>query len=186
MNKKDKYVTIGGMKFSYLVFQDLLRPFKEAFSHASLTVEQAFKELEGYDLVLKSSMDQNAADYYDLLSTTEKNKINEILHQIIVYKGSRFGVFGGPIPNDQKQIDRLFNEHFKYFEQYLPFYTKYDSEGNFDKIATFNNIDTLFFNLPQRRNAYKRAVSMKEDNMNAFDYAISLKEITIPEIIAES
>ena len=183
MSNKGNHVIVGGRKFSNYVYQYLLSRFKEAFSHSSLSVEQAFQDLERYSLVIETSMDLRASEYYDLLPIGEKNKIRDILHQIIVFKGSVFGVFSEKLTGDQRQIERLYNEHFKYFEKYLYYYLKFDKDGNFDKVATLHNLDILFLNLPRRRAAYTRAYNMKKDNLNAFDFAMKLDKITVPDVI---
>ena len=43
---KHSDVVISGQLFPYDLFQYLLSRFKEAFCHSSLTIEQAFKELD--------------------------------------------------------------------------------------------------------------------------------------------
>ena len=43
--------------------------------------------------------------------------------------------------------------------------------------------DILFLNLPRRRAAYTRAYNMKKDNLNAFDFAMKLDKITVPDVI---
>ena len=48
MSKKNHDIIIGGKKFSPYVYSLLLNGFKEAFSHSSLTIEQAFADLDYY------------------------------------------------------------------------------------------------------------------------------------------
>ena len=173
MFERGKSVIITGQSFSYELFQYLLNRFKEAFSHSSLTIEEAFRELDEYDLIVESTKDKNAFEYYNCLSQEEKKEINEVLHQIIVYKGSRFGVFPDVLTGQQEQIEKLYQQYFDYFESYIHYYIIFDSEGNFDKRATFQHMDTLFINLPQKKNAYDRAYNTQRDNLNAFDYAMA-------------
>ena len=183
MFERGKSVIITGQSFSYELFQYLLNRFKEAFSHSSLTIEEAFRELDEYDLIVESTKDKNAFEYYNCLSQEEKKEINEVLHQIIVYKGSRFGVFPDVLTGQQEQIEKLYQQYFDYFESYIHYYIIFDSEGNFDKRATFQHMDTLFINLPQKKNAYDRAYNTQRDNLNAFDYAMTIDDITIPDVI---
>ena len=183
MAKKKDFVVVAGKKFSIQTYDYLMSRFKEAFSHSSLTVEKAFGELENYDIILETSMDNYAYEYYQLLSHNEKAKIREVLHQIIVYKGSVYGVFSEKLTGDLKQFERLYHEYFNYFEKYIYYYIKFDKDGKFDKVATLHNLEILFTNLPQRRRAYRVAYNMKKDNLDAFDYAMTLNDITISDTI---
>ena len=183
MTKNNNIVIIAGKKFSKQDYDYLLSRFKEAFSHSSLTVEQAFQELESYNIMIEKNMDENAFDYYNLLPHHEKQKIKEILHQIIVFYGKQQSVFTEKLTDDVRQIEKIYHQYFDYFEKYIYYFIKFDSEGKFDRVATFHNLQMLFYNLPQRRGAYKKAYNMKKDNLNAFDYAMTLDEITIPEVI---
>ena len=183
MTTKGEYVIIAGKKFSVQEYEFLLTRFKEAFSHSSLSIEKAFEELEKYNILLEKSMDKEAYEYFSLLSKSKKRKIREILHQIIVYKASVCGVINEQLTGDSKQIEKIYQNKFKYFEPYIYYYAAFDENGDFDKIETFHKIDSLFINLPHRRKAYKTAVNMKKDNLNAFDYAMSLSEIGISDVI---
>ena len=55
MSKKNVDVIIGGKRFSPYVYGFLLNGFKEAFSHSSLTIEQAFSDLDYYKVLLDTS-----------------------------------------------------------------------------------------------------------------------------------
>lgn len=179
-NKGD--VLIFGQVFPKDFFDYLLEHFKEAFSHSSLSIEEAFRALEDFNMIIETSQDNLAYEYIKTLSFKERKNITELMHQMIVFKGSRFGVFNEPF-DDQKKVDRLFNQYFSYFEPYLFYYAKFDADGNFDKVATFHNLDVLFYNLPQRKTAYEKAYNMQRDNLNAFDYAMGLKEMTVKDVV---
>ena len=75
MFEKGKDIIIGGQTFNYNLFEYLLNRFKEAFSHTSLTIEQAFSELDDCDFYLENTKDENAYNYYLLLSEDKKNEI---------------------------------------------------------------------------------------------------------------
>ena len=182
MFEKGKDIYIFEQAFDYDLFQYLISDFKEAFSHSSLSIEEAFQELKHYNSIIENSMDDYSKELFECLGNAEKKEIIKTLHQIIVFKGSRFGVFNEPI-NDPKQIEKVYKKYFSYFEPYLYYFIKYDEEGNFDKVATFHNIDTLFYNLPHKQRAYEVAFHMKKDNLDAFDYAMSLPEIGVSDVI---
>ena len=104
------------------------------------------------------------------------------MHQMIVFKGSKFGVFNEPM-TDEDTIEQIYDKYFKYFNAYLFYFAVYDKRGRFDKVATFHNLDLLFLNLPQARRAKEVAENMQRDHLNAFDYAMSLDEIGVKETI---
>lgn len=180
---KHSDVVISGQLFPYDLFQYLLSRFKEAFCHSSLTIEQAFKELDELEVAIHSSMDYHAFDFYCTLGFKEKKEIDDTLKQIIVFKASRYGVFNEALTGDPKQIDRLFQKHFSYFVPYLPYFIAFDKDGKFDKRATYQKVDTLFMNLPRRNEAYKSAYHMQKDSLDAFDYAMDLDQISIRDAI---
>ena len=180
---RNKQVVIGGKSFEQDVFEYLLNRFKEAFSHSSLTIESAFKELDDLNRALKQNMSEEANEYFQLLSSSEKKNILDVAKQIIVFKGSRFGVITEQLDGTQKQVNKLFADYFRDFESYFPYYIKYDADGNFDRVATFHSLDSLFLDLPARTTAYSKAYNMQKDHLDAFDYAIELDKITVPNII---
>ena len=183
MNKRNNDIIIAGKRFSPYVYNFLMNGFKEAFSHSSLTIEQAFYDLEYYKLLIETSYDKVSADYYKLLSPSRKNHIREIVHQIIVFLGSKVCAFPEKLDGTQKQIDEIYNKYFNYFNDYVIGYLKFNEEGLFDKIATFHNMENLFSNLPKYKNCYDKAVNTKRDNLEAFDYALSLDNITVDDTI---
>ena len=183
MFEKQEDVVLSGQVFSYNLFMYLLSSFKEGFSHSSLTIEEAFKELEDLDLIINSSMDMTAFNHYDNLTHREKKEISDVLHQIIVFKGSRWGIFSDRLTGNQKQVDALYHQYFSYFEPYIRYFIVFDDNGNFDKVETFRKMDTLFINLPQRHIAYQKAYNMQRDNLDAFDYAMSVKNLSISDVI---
>lgn len=178
---KDEKVILGQI-ISKDVYDYLLRHFKEAFSHTSLSIEDAFDELSRYTDIIKTTKNEVAYEYSMALDEEEQNRIMKLMHQMIVFKGSCYGVFNDPMSSEEA-IEDIYYKYFKYFTPYLFYYVKYDEFGEFDKIATFHNLDTLFLNLPQARRAKETAENMQRDHLNAFDYAMTLDDIGIKETI---
>lgn len=176
-------ITVSGVNFDYDVFLFLFTRFKEAFSHASLSIEKAFDELDIYDIELEKRKNEEAYSYFQLLSDEEKKNIISIVKQIIVFKGKRFGMFGEEYDGSNEQTAMLYEKYFNIFSPYVLHYLVFNSEGKFDKVATFNEIDKIFYLVPERMLAYDKAYNMKKDNLDAFDYAMTLKDIGIPETI---
>lgn len=180
---KHGYVYIGGQPFTYEEYEYLLNSFKAGFSMSSLSIEKAFEEQEDYEYQLKLCWDEDSYKHYHDLSLVDKKQIKDVLHQIIVFYGSKMGVFSDKLTDNQKQIERLYNEYFGYFEAYIYHFIKFDETGNFDKIATYHNLGDLFRILPYLKQTTDKAHGMKMDNLKAFDYAMSLDEIGIKDVI---
>lgn len=176
-------ITVSGVNFDYDVFLFLFTRFKEAFSHASLSIEKAFDELDIYDIELEKRKNEAAYSYFQLLSDEEKKNIISIVKQIIVFKGKRFGMFSEEYDGSNEQTAMLYEKYFHIFSSYVLHYLAFNSKGKFDKVATFNEIDKIFHLVPQRMLAYDKAYNMQKDNLDAFDYAMTLKDIGIPETI---
>lgn len=181
---KDDYINLEGKNFDRNVFKYLFTSFKEGFSHTSLTIEEAFEELENLDNAIAFARDESSAQLYENLSFDEKKEIYDVLKQIIVSQGKRMGVFSFELDKTQEQFDQLYKENFSYFDPYLPYFVKFNEKNQFDRVATLHSLVSLFLQLPYRQIAYDRAYNMKKDHLDAFDYAMLLDDITVPEIIA--
>lgn len=183
MLENDKEVTVSGVSYDYDTFLYLFRNFKEAFSHASLSIEKAFDELDNCEYELEINKNKEGYDYFQLLSDEEKQSIIALVKQIIVFKGKKYGMFTDEYDGSDEQTEILYDKHFRMYTPYALYYLMFDKNGNFDKIATFNKLDKLFLILPVRRDAYTKAFNMQKDNLNAFDTAMEFDSIGIPETI---
>lgn len=180
-----KGVVIGGKHFKLDEYEFLMTRFKESFSHASLSVERAFEKLEDYEIKLNRIKDTNSLYYYQLLDRKERKEIDNYLKQFIVF----FGCNSGEIrinfnPSwSQKEVDDIFSIYFKHRLEDAHYVLKFDKSGKFDKTATFHEYGLLFKLLHEVKELRETAYNMKKDHMDAFDYAMSLDEIGIKEII---
>lgn len=181
-DRKVNDVVIRGQRFTNSEYRFLLNSFKEAFSQASLSIESAFAEMDDLEHTIETEKNTLAKSFFEYSSNEEKNEIKEIVHQCVVFLGRKYGVFTDELDGSQKQIDQLYNKHFAYFNEYVYYYLGFDQKGNFDRISTFRNISELFKYLPAKKIAYEKAYNMKKDNLNAWDYAMSLDhDITISD-----
>lgn len=183
MFEDENNVIIMGHTFGSNLFKHLLIGFKEAFSHSSLTIEKAFEEYESLNISIASNRNEEAFSYYSLLSEKSRKEIYDTVKQIIVFKASKYGAIFDKLDGTQSQVDKLYSTYFDYFDSEVFYYLKFDENGNFDRVATFRNLDFLFQNLPIKDAAYKKAYDMQKDNLEAFDYAISLDELSVSNLI---
>ena len=181
-DRKVNDVVIRGQRFTNSEYRFLLNSFKEAFSQASLSIESAFAEMDDLEHTIETEKNTLAKSFFEYSSNEEKNEIRDIVHQCVVFLGRKYGVFTDELDGSQKQIDQLYNKHFAYFNEYVYYYLGFDQKGNFDRISTFKSISELFKYLPAKKIAYEKAYNMKKDNLNAWDYAMSLDhDITISD-----
>jgi len=183
MFQDKKEIIIDSKRFDYKTFEYLLNHFKEAFSHSSLTIESAFRDLKILEQELSTLKNEDSHNIYETLSNTEKMKVREIAKQIIVFNGIQTGMIVEPFEKNQKQVNRLYKEYFTDFDSYIPYFIIFDENRKLDNRKTFATLNNLFNKLFRRNNAYNIAYNMKKDNLDAFDYAMDLKDINIPEII---
>ena len=83
----------------------------------------------------------------------------------------------------QKQVNKLYAENFSYFDSYLPYFVRFDENNNFNRVETLHSLTSLFFQLSQRENAYQIVYNMQKDHLDAFDYAMTLEELSVHDII---
>lgn len=183
MFKENESVYLYGIKLDYKQFEYLLNRFKEAFSHASLSIEQAFKELSDIDFEISSKNDNDSLEKFKKLSLSDKNYVMNIVRQIIVFYQFNLGAIDEKLDGSQKQINRIYNDKFRYFDNYVLYFLKFDENDCFDKVATLRNMEFLAIKLPVRKLTYESAYNMQKDNLDAFDYAMKLDTLSIDSII---
>lgn len=182
--EKEKIV-IGGHFFNVDLYNYLMIRFKESFSHSSLSVEKAFEILDDCEASLNVILSEESNQYYKMLNKKEKKEIDCYLRRFVVFYGYRCKVLEGSFDVNclQKQVDSIFYNYFKFFEKYMRFVICFDSNGNFLEKETFHKVGELFCLIYEKNMAYENAYNLQKDHLDAFDYAMSLKQIGIPEII---
>lgn len=181
----DKVVVVEGQTIPKELYDFFMTGFKESFAYSSLSVESAFEKLEDLEAELKQIRDDFAYEYYKLLDPIERRRIDGFLRRFIVFKGFQYGIIVGNMnPNcPQREVDANFGQFFKYMASEMHYFIKFDDKGDFDERATFKRIGDMFALAFHKKRAYDEAYNMKKDHLNAFDYAMSLDKIGVPEII---
>ena len=183
-----KGVIIGGIFFRQDEFDFLMTRFKKSFSHASLSVEMAFEKLYNIETELKLLKNQKAYEYFLLLDRKTRKTIDNYLKQFIVFYGCNSGEINLDFnPSwSQKEVDDIFNSYYKKLPEdprESRLIIKYYDNGNFDKINTFREYGKYFRLMHEEKEARDTAYNMQKDHMDAFDYAMSLGDIGIKEIV---
>lgn len=177
-------VIIGGTSFSKELFDDLILRYKESFSRSSLSVERAFEILEDFEAEKNSLCDDLSYEYYTLLESKERKAIDRDLRKYVVICGYRTGILRGePELTDQKKIDSAYEDNFKFMSDDLKRIVVFNEEGIYQCRPTQRKVEQLFRITYEYRQAEENATNMKKDHLDAFDYAMKLSKIGIPEII---
>lgn len=191
---KDK-ILFGGVLFDKRVFDFCLVSFKDAFSRSSVSIENAFNEFNNTQSKLDGQKDVEMAKIYEKLPN--KEEINLCLHKMICFLGKKYGMYQDDIRQmNDLEVEQLYNKYFKTnekdkyplrFDEDLPFFIKLNEDGSLNTIETFDNIKWLFPVEFERRDGKKKAEEMQKDNLDAFDYARTLRKenrlLTIKDII---
>lgn len=183
MFNEAKYVVINGKEFKKELFDELLMLFKEAFSHSSSSIESAFLKLDSLTAEIDKERNENSAKLFKALGEDKKNEIINVIKLMLVRLGYNYKIFWDDMPKDQEGINRLFEQYFGYFKDEIPYFIKFNEDGNFNDRETFKSMCYLIDKLPDKKVAMDEAYYMQKDNLDAFDYAISLPSISINDII---
>lgn len=183
MFNEAKYVVISGKEFEKELFDELLMLFKEAFSHSSSSIESAFSKLDNLTAEIDKERDENAVKLFNALDDDKKREIVNLIKLMIVRIGYNYKIFWDDMPKEQEGVNRLFEQYFDYFKDEIPYFIKFNEDGNFNDRETFKSMCYLIDKLPDKKLAMDEAYYMQKDNLDAFDYAISLPSISINDIV---
>lgn len=187
MFNEKKYIEINGKEFEKELFDELLTIFKEGFSHSSSSIEDAFSELDKIEKEIddkkKEDKAEEAFQLFNSLDEKAKNDILNLTKLMLVRLGYNYKVFWDEMPRDQEGVDKLYEQYFTYFNEDIPYFIRFNEDGSLNDKETFGSIFYLFNKLPDKKAAMEKAYNMQKDNLDAFDYAMELKEISINDII---
>lgn len=183
MFNDNRKVVIGGKTFEKELFDELVMMFKEAFSHSSSSIENAFSELDKIIVEIDSHKSAKDAKLFYSLNELEKRNIVNVVKQMVVSLGHKFGAFWDDMPRNQEGVDKIYEQYFTYFNDDIPYFIKFNEDESFNDRETFKNIFYLFDKLPEKKLLMDAAYYMQKDNLEAFDYAMELEDISISDII---
>ena len=187
MSKKNLMVgrRIGGKFFDSYTYDNLLLSFKDSFSRASLSVELAFNHLEEVEMEYDSIKSQLAYDLYQFSDRKDRNFIDDKMKYFIVFYGHKVGILNGAFDfnEPQKNINKKFEDNFQFMFDDMHYILEFDNQGKFLEKETFRNVGNFFSLIFEKKRSEEVAVNMQKDNMDAFDYAMKLDDISIDEII---
>ena len=190
---------VGNQEFEERFYENYINNiFGEAFSHSSLSTEKLFLECNKYSLQLKAFMSQTNRQYYDTILNYGRNEDLKVLMERKkdfedylrvmkhVSEERHYDENNEPLP--------CLEDFRKYFPYVLrPYRTKIDIEKAndefkelympYEKETMVSKIEELYQIIYKKLQADKVAHNHKKDNHEAFLYALSQKNLGIPEII---
>ena len=176
-------VFIDGFYFPEEVFHQNIEVFKEGLAHSSLSIEMIFKEVYELEEQIKLKCLKNSRETYQSLEKKEQEKITNQLRYFVIYSAMYRGIIPrGITEKDQDKINKIYEEMFSYFDNYIYNYIVFENK-EYDMKATYRKVIELFQLLPNYKLALEQARKIKEDHLKAFDYALSLEHIGPKEII---
>ena len=180
-----KGVVIEGSFFEKRLFNILLMKFKESFSHGSLTIEKAFTDYNDCCAKINSLLNEESLNIYRTKTGLEKLDIDNNINTMLVFFAHKLGYFSGPFDTSMTkgQIAEIVrNDFFELRNDSLKTIV-FNDDKSFNGIETAKNICELFSAYFEKENSKKIAQNMKKDHLDAFDYAMTLQDITAKDII---
>ena len=174
---------IGGFYFPAKLLQRNLDVFKEGLAHSSLSCELFFNQLYACEEELERLKENNSKERFLKLDEDSQKQIQNLVRYYVLYSARYVGAVTENFKKEDTDIiNRLYEKDYKEFDKWIYNILVFNENG-FDERATYRKVIELFRLLPNYKMAYDKAYHLKEDHLKAFDYALTLKHIGIPEII---
>ena len=119
---------IEGFKFDENIFGILIDTFSEAFTHTSLSIEKIFTNLEKYNIKLRSLLKDESLSF-EKLPDDKKREVIDKYHFFITYMAYYKKMINELDPNNQKQINEIYEQYFKDFDTYMTRLLVFDENG---------------------------------------------------------
>lgn len=178
----DANILINGQYYKGFLFKQLLSEFSEGFSYASSTIEEAYSIVDNLDKELKLCNSSIGKEYFDTLSSEKQKEIIDIVKYMVVTLCSRFCMFKENARNKEEAVE-LFDEKLSGIETELPYHIEFDENFEFDQMKTFQLLSKSLPLILKRNQAKIEADAMKNDNIEAFEMALSRGKINSNDII---
>lgn len=189
MENQENFVELSKMLFPRSLYDKIMKRFKEALSHTSLSCEKAFDELSDATKEVEAMLEPDVNPAYFKTTDEEKAKIDFQMRLFLVFTAGANGVFKDNVreipintPEGQKKVLQLYQKHLNDYEPYLTRLMIFNEYGEFMDRLSFAKVRDFFRLNSQRKVFYDVAYNMKKDHIAAFEYAMTLDSIGIPEI----
>jgi len=178
----EKVHIIGGIEFDEKIYEEIVDNYGETFTHTSLSIEKEFMLLEKMNSKIKSILNPESIEI-EKLNDEERKEASDKYRYFVTY----MAYFKGMIPefdfNNQSEIDKVYNENFKDFDNFMSRLLVFDDKGKFLFRETGQKISMFFPLYIERKPIVKKAEDSRLDHIEAFAYALEKKHIGIKDII---
>lgn len=193
-----KTIRIANIDFNANFFNSYMRNiFGESFAHSSLSFEKVFNDGKKYTQQLNDFANEENSKYSFILNNgnTEELKLLEQRYNEVAQALHYFGIPTKKEQNDQNSTETPTIESFYPFFQgaIRPYRNKAELEqarnagkltgASYEEETMYDRVLLLYQIITKKIIADNEAKNLKKGNNEAFAYALTLNELTIPEII---
>lgn len=173
---------INKIEFDEMTYDEVVSDYSESFTHTSLDIEKEFIKLERYTTKLRSLFNDENEQIYDTLPKSQKKFIIQKYHFFVAYMATYKKMIDLFDINDQDTIDRIYEENFKEFDQYMIRLLVFEN-GKINIKETGKKVSIFFPNYMERKPILEKAQKSRKNHINAFNYALKKPHIGLNEIL---
>jgi len=193
-----KIIRIANVDFNANFFNSYMRNiFGESFAHSSLSFEKVFNEGKKYTQQLNEFANEENSTYSYILNNGNEEEL-KLLEQRYNEVAQALHHFGMPTRQEQSAIDDnetpTIESFYPYFQGAIrPYRNKVELEqarksgkltgASYEEETVYDRVLLLYQIITKKVIADNEARNLKKGNNEAFAYALTLDELTIPEII---
>ena len=177
------YVNVAGRLFPRKLYDRLLAVFVEGFSHSSLSIEDYIMRIKKYNFQVNDIYKSNEVnkERFKSLSKKDANFALDYLKYMVMFMSVRRGLIECNL-DDKVDINNKFNSLFPSLGANLPYLVFLNDQGKFDPNISYPILVSVMEILINKNNLQNEVTLMKQDYIDAFNYAIGLDHIEIKEI----
>lgn len=193
-----KIIRIANVDFNANFFNSYMRNiFGESFAHSSLSFEKVFNEGKKYTQQLNEFANEENSTYSYILNNGNEEEL-KLLEQRYNEVAQALHHFGMPTRQEQSAIGDnetpTIESFYPYFQGAIrPYRNKVELEqarksgkltgASYEEETVYDRVRLLYQIITKKVIADNEARNLKKGNNEAFAYALTLDELTIPEII---
>lgn len=177
------YVNVAGRLFPKKLYDRLIAVFAEGFSHSSLSIEDYIMQIKKYNFQVNDIYKNYEINKDRFMSLSKKDRDFAIgyLKYMVMFMSVRRGLIECNL-DDKVDINNKFNSLFPSLGANLPYLVCLNEQGKFDPNLSYPKLVEVMELLIDKNNLEREVTLMKQDYIDAFNYAMSVNHIGIKEI----
>lgn len=177
------YVKVAGRLFPKKLYDRLIAIFAEGFSHSSLSIEDYIMRIKKYNFQVNDIYKNNVINQerFKSLSKKDADFALNYLKYMVMFMSVRRGLIECNL-DDKVDINNKINSLFPSLSANLSYLVCLNDDGKFDPNLSYPKLVEVMEVLINKNNLQNEVTLMKQDYIDAFNYAIGLEHIGIKEI----